>query len=378
MKKYLLKKKLMIFLIITSLSFSLSNVLGNDLKAPKVSMALQKVYVFPPGFSLDLTVKWKIYNPNNVTIFLKYIYFRVYINGKFINETAYFSEIEEELEKEWFVAPGQTKTIERTFTLDFPANEEIRKIVLEGKGEWSFEGTAFFSSSAGEVSAPIITEKSIVKYEGYGFTLSKIYLSPSTIRIEVKDENWLPITGAKVTLISKMTTFEGITNASGSVEFKVPTTNYTIRVSKEGYTLREELLELSAPSSVTKSIQLYPSKGCTKLIIEVKDVAGMIIDNAIITLFSKDLIDNFTKTTNVSGIAEFEIPQANYTLTVFKKGYLPHRESLDLSKSPIERKVIQLKPELTWLEQYRSYLIIGAIAICFIVSAVLRLKRKST
>ena len=76
-------------------------------------------------------------------------------------------------------------------------------------------------------------------------------------------------------------------------------------------------------------------------------------------------------------MVEFEIPRTDYTLTVSKKGYLSYKEFLDLSKSPIETKTIQLKPELTWWEQYWPYIIAGVIAVCIIVSIVLRLKRKS-
>jgi LEA14-like dessication related protein len=363
------------FLIIISFSLSSSNVLGEKLRTPEVSMVLQKVFVFPPGSSSDLSVKWIIHNPNDLMISLKYIYFKVYVNGKFVNEGAYFSEVEGELEKEWSIAPNQTKIIERTFTLEFPSDEEIKETILSGKGEWNFEGTAFFDSSIGEVNAPIITKKSTVKYEGYGFPLPKIEVSFSVIKVEVKDEKGLPLSGAKVILISKETraSFEETTNEMGSIEFKVPTINYILKVFKEGYFPREQFLEVSTPSTLTKVIQLYRS---IKLTLEIKDQTGKPLSDANVTLSSKE-VGNFSKATDTSGRVEFEIPRTNYTLSVVKKGYLPYEEVLDLSKSPIESKTIQLKPELTWLEQYWSYLIIGVIALCIIiVPIVLRLKRR--
>jgi hypothetical protein len=201
----------------------------------------------------------------------------------------------------------------------------------------------------------------------------KLEYLATRITIEVKDEVWNPISGANITLISQENSFDKISNASGTVEFEVPTTNYTIKVFKKGYLPHEETLELSKPSTIMKSIQLYPS---IRLILEIKDEAYNPLSNAIVTLSSKEFGD-FTKTTNDSGIAEFEIPRTNYTLSVVKKGYLPHEEVLDLSKSPIGSKVIQLKPELTWLEQYWFYLIIGVIVLCIIiVPIVLRLKRR--
>jgi hypothetical protein len=202
---------------------------------------------------------------------------------------------------------------------------------------------------------------------------AKLEYLTARIIIEVKDEAWNPISGANVTLISKETSFEENSNASGLVEFEVPTTNYTMKVFKEGYVPHEEAFELSVPSTIMKSIQLYPS---VRLTLEIKDEAGNPIRDANITLAFD--AGNFSKTTNGSGIAEFEIPRANYTLSVTKKGYLPYEEVLDLSKSPIESKVIQLKTELAWWQNYKSYFIIGTIiAVCIIVLIVFRLKRKS-
>jgi hypothetical protein len=267
------------------------------------------------------------------------------------------------------IGPNETKIIKHNPTIDLSSiDEEVKNLILEGTNEWNFTGNAVFSSSLGDLVAPIVTKKTKIIFEGGKFPL---LVNLSTITIEVKDENWLPITGAKVTLSSKETSIERITNETGSIEFKVPTANYTIRVSKEGYLSHEESLEISVPSTIMRTIQLYPS---FRLILEIKNEAGKPISDVNITLASD--VGNFSKTTNAAGIAEFEIPRVNYTLTVSKKGYLPYEESLSLPKSTIERKIIQLKPELTWWEQYWPYLIIGAIAICIIVPTVLRLKRK--
>jgi len=195
----------------------------------------------------------------------------------------------------------------------------------------------------------------------------------SKIIIEVKDEGWSPISGAKVLFIFREGWFSAITDKLGVAEVKIPTTNYTLKVSKEGYFPHEESLNISVPSAIMRVIQLYRS---IKLTLEIRDEAGAPINNATVAFSSKD-VGNFTKTTNASGMAEFEIPRTDYTLTVSKKGYLSYKEFLDLSKSPIETKTIQLKPELTWWEQYWPYIIAGVIAVCIIVPIVLKLKRKS-
>ncbi|MEM0328213.1 MAG: hypothetical protein QXP36_01845 [Conexivisphaerales archaeon] len=205
----------------------------------------------------------------------------------------------------------------------------------------------------------------------------------SKVIIEVVDENWLPISGANVTLIFKEGSFREITNASGLVEFEVPTTNYTVKVSKEGYIPHEEFLEISIPSTMMRTIQLYPS---VRLTVKIRDEAGNPLSDVNINLTSH--LGNFSKTTNSSGIAEFEIPRANYTLSISKKGYLPHQETLDLPKSTIECKVtIWLTAELPWWQKYLQaiangaqrywYIIAIIVAICVIVPVFLKIWRKS-
>jgi LEA14-like dessication related protein len=369
-KKIIKVHHAVVFLFIIMISSFPCYVLGNsNLKTPSVTVSLEKVFLTDiPSANLDVT--FIIYNPNNISISLEGISYDIYVNQKFVSKQLYVS-LEPENPFITVIGPNETKMIKHNPAVDLASvNEEVKNLILEGTQEWNFAGNAVFSSSLGDLIAPIVTKKTKIIFEGGKFP---ILVNLSTITIEVKNETWLPITGAKVTLISKETSFEGITDASGSVEFDIPTTNYTIKVSKEGYMPHEELLEISIPSTVKRVIQLHPS---VRLILEVKDETGKPLNNANIILFSKDF-GNFNKTTNASGIAEFEIPRTSYTLSVVKKGYLAYEEVLDLSKSPIESKVIQLKPELTWLEQHWLYLIIGVIVLCIIIfPIVLRLKRR--
>jgi LEA14-like dessication related protein len=367
-KKIIEAHHAVVLLLIVLFSLFSCYVLDNsELKAPSVTVSLEKVFLTDIP-SANLYVTFIIYNPNNISISLEGISYDIYVNQRFVSKQFHVS-LEPENPFIAVIGPNETKIIKHNPTIDLSSiDEEVKNLILEGTNEWNFTGNAVFSSSLGDLVAPIVTKKTKIIFEGGKFPL---LVNLSTITIEVKDENWLPITGAKVTLSSKETSIERITNETGSIEFKVPTANYTIRVSKEGYLSHEESLEISVPSTIMRTIQLYPS---FRLILEIKNEAGKPISDVNITLASD--VGNFSKTTNAAGIAEFEIPRVNYTLTVSKKGYLPYEESLSLPKSTIERKIIQLKPELTWWEQYWPYLIIGAIAICIIVPTVLRLKRK--
>ena len=316
-------------------NYALAN---NNLKMPKVAIALREVtFNLPMEESAILDVVFSIHNPNDINITLIGIIYKIYINGRFIDEKIF---IPNPTTLEFLTIPPKETKIERYNPVIYLSSidEETRNLILSGHGEWSFTGTAVFSTTpdslSGDLKVPVVTKKTKVRYWGYKFPLP---VNLSTITIEVRDENWIPIVGANVTLVSKDASFEGITDEKGSVEFEVPTTNYTIKVFKEGYLPHEEPLELSVPSTLMRAVKL---KLATKLIVEVKDETGNPLSDVNITLTSEK--GNFTQFTNASGIAKFLIPRAKYTLKIFKEGYLPHEEALDLSTSPTMRKSIQI------------------------------------
>jgi LEA14-like dessication related protein len=339
-------------------------VASNELKTPIVTATFQMPErfskSFPTTFFVNITLN--IFNPNNVTIQLRFVELKYYLNETFLNREG-FAEEEN-------IPPNERRALTVAAMIDFSSISEQLEALKEGKniGKLNIKGTAYFLTPSGKLIAPI--EKEEVEYPTTGPTLPSY---PSKITIEVEDEKWNRVEGANVTLISKENTFSSITDKAGKVEFEVPSTKYTLRIFKEGFLPYEEILDLSTLSNVGKIIQIYHA---IKLKLEIVDEKGNPIKDANVTFSSKD-VGNFTKTTNESGIVEFEIPRTDYTLSVTKKGYVPYEEVLDLSKSPIESKVIQLKPELTWLEQYWFYLIIGVIVLCIIiVPIVLRLKRR--
>jgi LEA14-like dessication related protein len=352
---------LILFFILLSFNYA---VASNELKTPLVTATFQMPgrfsKSFPTTFFVNITLN--IFNPNNVTIQLRFVELKYYLNETFLNREG-FAEEEN-------IPPNERKALTVAAMIDFSGVSEQIEALREGKniGKLNIKGTAYFLTPSGKLIAPIEEEEA--KYLTTGPTLPSY---PSKITIEVEDEKWNRVEGANVTLISKEGTFSSVSDGAGKVEFEVPSTKYTLRIFKEDFLPHEETLDLSTPSNVGKIIQIYHA---IKLKLEIIDEKGNPIRDANVTFSSKD-VGNFTKTTNESGIAEFEIPRTDYTLTVKKKGYLPYEEFLDLSKSPIESKTIQLKPELTWLEQYWAYLIIGVIALCIIIiPIVLRLKRR--
>lgn len=333
----------------------------DSLKNPIITTTFQlhSLLSQPPTAFLD--IEFSIHNPNNVTITLAGVKLKYYFNKKFLNEEGFPQFLR--------IPPNETKQTEVSAMVDITSLDEgTRDTLKKGEGSWDINGSAYFVGPSGkELIVPI--KKVEIKQPPPVEYIPPLY--SSKIKIEVEDENWVPVANASVMLISKETSFKGITNASGSIEFEIPTTNYTIRVSKEGFITREESLKLSVPSNVMKSIQLYRA---SKLIVGVRDETGKPIANTNVTLSSKD-VGNFTKVTNASGIAEFEIPRANYTLSVSKKGYLSYEESLDLSKSATSTKVIQLIAKLTWWQKY-WYLIAGVVIICIVISIVLKIRKK--
>jgi hypothetical protein len=357
-----MKNNLLFFILFFSISCFSNISAANSLKSPTVTIAFSGPISMESELQAiifeDLT--FSVYNPNSVSINLVRIEYKIYFNGKFIENETYEPLLEDPI-----VPSNQTKTFKVDLVINLSLiDENTRNLIIEGRGEWNFTGTAYFTTPLGNLTAKV------KKYipEKY-FPLSTY---PSKITIEIEDEKWNRVEGANVTLLSKENTFSSITDSAGKVEFEVPSTKYTLKIFKEGFLPYEEILDLSTPSNVGKIIQIYHA---IKLKLEIIDENGNPIKDVNVTFSSKD-VGNFTKTTNASGIAEFEIPRVNYILTIFKKGYLPYEEPLNLSKSTIESIVIQLKLELTWWQKYYLYLIIGVIAVCIIVPVVLRQKRK--
>lgn len=316
---------------------------------------------FPEANFTIVRLTFKINNPYLENIWVDRIEYKIYADEMLvIEEIVHREDIVLQLPKnETVIHPAELMTLKINSKLDFlKFNQQMKDLILSNTVKWGIGGTAYFQTSKGFLSAPI--QGIMTDYPS----------DISRIKLLVEDgEKWAPLSNAEVIFVSKYGTFRQLTDTSGLAEFEIPNTNYKLKVLKEGYLFHEEPVDLSIPQTVTKHIQLYPS---IRLTIEIKDEMGSPLNDANIALVSD--IGNFSKTTNASGLAEFEIPRTNYTLTVSKEGYLPYKESLDLSKSSIEKKIIQLKAEIPKWEKlwqkYRYYLIAGVIIACIVIPVI--------
>jgi len=368
----LFKSFLILVGIFSMLNFHYASAIG-DLKINLPTVIISSFKVDTSLFEISeearailITIVFKIHHPYTEDIALERLEYKIYANDALV-ETR-ITDPEKFIPRIDKIIPcGKIVTLEVSPIVSLAKlDKNTINLILNGAARWKVAGTSYFNTSQGILSVPVEGIKTDYPSDKEFGTI-----------ISVKDKDWNPIAQAKVTLSSKFFTLNKLSDEKGRAIFlNLPFPNYTLtlKVSKEGYFPYEKSIEVSEPKPPTGYVvELYL---ITKLTIEVLDVAGMPIIDANVTFSSKN-VGNFTKATNASGIAELEIPKTNYTLTVSKKGYLTYEEVLDLSKFPIESKVIQLKPELTWWEQYRLYIIAGVIAVCIIVPIVLRLKRKS-
>lgn len=168
-------------------------------------------------------------------------------------------------------------------------------------------------------------------------------IKPTLVQVIVKDVMGQPIKNADVKVLGIYAdeSFNGKTDENGNFSFYTRFENFKINVFAEGYKPFEGELKVSheAPRMLYDVKLEFPS---TKISVEVKDERWNPISGANVSFSSQ--YGSFNKITNNSGLAEFEIPSANYTLSVFKEGYLPHEESLDLSTPATMGKLIHLYP----------------------------------
>lgn len=365
-KKYALGIAIVLF---TSFFFHASAMenLGEELRSVIVSsfkVDLDLLEWFPEYNIVPIYLRFKINNPYPEEVTINRLEYAIYANEKIVIEEVITQE-EIWLQTEITLPPGEILTLLDSPVLNFSKiDEETKELILKGTANWNVKGNVYFDTPMGVSTAPI---------QGI-----RTDYPPKTFNtvIYVKDKDWNPIAQAKVILFSEFYTLNKFTDEEGKAIFlNLPYPNYTLtlKVSKEGYFPYEKSIDVSEPEPPTGEIvELYL---ITKLTIEVKDEAGKPISNANVIIASKEA-GNFSKITNEYGIAEFEIPRANYTLSVSKRGYLLHEETLDLSKSATSTKIIQLTAkEVVWWKQY-WYAIVGIIAICVAIPIILRLKRK--
>jgi hypothetical protein len=189
---------------------------------------------------------WKIHHPYTDEITLDRIEYKIYADGTPIIEKV--SEFKEKTIRAETILPGKITTLTFGPIVDLSKiDEEEKNRIVANTAKWSITGVAYFHSSAGTLSAPIIG----IKPEYPSDT--------SRITIEVRDEAWNPVGGTKITFVYEFGHFSKFATESGLAEFEVPATKYTVIASKEGYEPYQESLDLSTPSVGGKVIQLTKS-----------------------------------------------------------------------------------------------------------------------
>jgi len=132
-----------------------------------LSEQLQKLSSLSERFALDIDVV--VYNPNNFTIFLTGITFRVYLEGRFVSEKIFdeaheweryglfphetsnlgmFDELIEDLEFRLF--PHETSNLGLLIGFNLQlTDKEVKKALMNNA--WNFEGMSHFDTPFGEI-----------------------------------------------------------------------------------------------------------------------------------------------------------------------------------------------------------------------------------
>ncbi len=227
----------------------------------------------------------------------------------------------------FIVKDEQGKAIEgATVTIKSPANKSIPTdvrglaVVRLEKGTYECEVVKEgFTPHLGQLTADGVDGQLLV-------VLKRSALPPAqyTLTVSVSDADGalqdatVELTPASGASVSKTT------NADGLVVFeKLPKGNYTLKVSKNGYTTKEAIaVELDGDKTEPVTLEKSNTPGVSKytLTVSVSDADGALQDATVeLTPASGASV---SKTTNADGLVVFEkLPKGNYTLKVSKNGY---------------------------------------------------------
>ena len=114
------------------------------------------------------------------------------------------------------------------------------------------------------------------------------------------------------------------TTSNGTVSFSVETGNYSLEISKDGYTTSQETITLSATTTITRTLAPTSLPSYT-LKVNVSDSNALPLQSANVT------IAGIQRLTDQSGQASFNLQSGIYTVIITKNGYLPYNEALTVS-----------------------------------------------
>jgi len=110
-----------------------------------LSEQLQKLSSLSERFALDIDVV--VYNPNNFTIFLTGITFRVYLEGRFVSEKIFDEAHEWE---RYGLFPHETSNLGLLIGFNLQlTDEKVKKALMNNA--WNFEGMSHFDTPFGEI-----------------------------------------------------------------------------------------------------------------------------------------------------------------------------------------------------------------------------------
>jgi uncharacterized membrane protein len=149
----------------------------------------------------------------------------------------------------------------------------------------------------------------------------------------VTDTKGKELKGASVTLDASSTT----TVRDGFYTFFAPPGSYTLKASMPGYLDHTQTVDMPTTGLHVKNVTLLTS--CTLSGTVTNSITGAPVKDATITLDT-----SYSTTTDENGNYTISVPQAKYSMTVSKSGYVAHTQDLDLSTSTSYRKDVQLTP----------------------------------
>ena len=125
------------------------------------------------------------------------------------------------------------------------------------------------------------------------------------------------------------------TTSNGTVSFNVEAGNYSLEISKNGYTTSQETITISAPTTVTRTLA-QTSLPSYALQVTVSDLNSLPLQSANIT------IAGIQRSTDQGGQASFNLQPGTYTITISKTGYLTYSEALTLSANATHSATLTL------------------------------------
>ena len=176
--------------------------------------------------------------------------------------------------------------------------------------------------------------------------IDKTRINLREMKIEVRDSQGIPVSGAHVTITGNVT-YSGTTGKDGAVTAKgVKPATYTLRVSADGFLGYSESVQLAPSREESRTVTLEPI--LSTIVVTVRSGSIPVAD-AKVRMSSRS-----PETTGETGDARFDkVPSGTYTFTAEADGFAP--ETRKIAVRPRDEKSAEtpvlvnfnLKPRIT-------------------------------